>query len=48
MPKKCYPETFSCESSHHMNGILKSKVHAHAFFIFKGPIIDIPSNEIPW
>lgn len=30
MPKKCYPETFSCESSHHMNGILKSKLREFA------------------
>jgi bleomycin hydrolase len=26
MPKKCFPETFSCESSVRMNSILKSKV----------------------
>jgi len=32
MPKKDFPETYSCESSHHMNGILKSKLRefAHA------------------
>lgn len=26
MPKKCFPESFSCESSSRMNSILKSKV----------------------
>ena len=26
IPKQCYPETYSCESSFRMNGILKSKV----------------------
>jgi len=26
MPKTCYPESFSCQSSQHMNIILKSKV----------------------
>jgi bleomycin hydrolase len=26
MPKKCFPESFSCESSGRMNNILKSKV----------------------
>jgi bleomycin hydrolase len=26
MPKKCFPESFSCESSLRMNAILKSKV----------------------
>jgi aminopeptidase C len=26
MPKKCFPESFSCESSLRMNTILKSKV----------------------
>ena len=26
MPKKCFPDTFSCESSHRMNSMLKSKV----------------------
>lgn len=26
MPKKCFPESYSCESSMRMNGVLKSKV----------------------
>ena len=26
MPKTCFPESFSCQSSQHMNTILKSKV----------------------
>lgn len=28
VPKKCFPESFSCESSTRMNAILKSKVSA--------------------
>lgn len=28
MPKKCFPESFSCESSVKMNTILKSKVRS--------------------
>lgn len=30
MPKKCFPETFSCESSSRLNGILKSKLREFA------------------
>ena len=30
MPKKCFPETFSCESSSRLNGILKSKLREYA------------------
>jgi len=30
MPKKCFPETFSCESSSRLNGILKSKLRQFA------------------
>lgn len=30
MPKKCFPETFSCESSSRLNNILKSKLREYA------------------
>ena len=30
MPKKCFPETYSCESSSRLNGILKSKLREYA------------------
>lgn len=30
MPKKCFPESFSCESSMRMNAILKSKLREYA------------------
>ena len=30
MPKKCFPESFSCESSARMNAILKSKLREYA------------------
>ena len=30
MPKKCFPETFSCESSSRLNNILKSKLSEYA------------------
>ena len=30
MPKKCFPESFSCESSSRLNGILKSKLREFA------------------
>lgn len=30
MPKKCFPESFSCEASAHMNAILKSKLREYA------------------
>lgn len=30
MPKKCFPESFSCESSRHMNDILKSKLREYS------------------
>ncbi|CAD7087610.1 unnamed protein product [Hermetia illucens] len=30
MPKKCFPESFSCESSQRMNAILKSKLREYA------------------
>jgi bleomycin hydrolase len=30
MPKKCFPESFSCESSSRMNAILKSKLREYA------------------
>lgn len=30
MPKKCFQESFSCESSLHMNAILKSKLREYA------------------
>lgn len=32
MPKKCFPESFSSESSGRMNSILKSKVITYAIF----------------
>jgi len=35
MPKKCYPETWSCESSMRMNSILKSKLREFAHDIHK-------------
>ena len=30
LPKKCFPETFSCESSSRLNNILKSKLREYA------------------
>ena len=30
MPKKCFPESYSCESSGRLNGILKSKLREFA------------------
>ena len=35
MPKKCFPETWSCESSMRMNAILKSKLREFAHDIHK-------------
>jgi bleomycin hydrolase len=35
MPKKCFPETWSCESSMRMNSILKSKLREFAHDIHK-------------
>ena len=35
IPKKCYPETWSCESSMRMNSILKSKLREFAHDIHK-------------
>lgn len=35
MPKKCFPETWSCESSGRMNAILKSKLREFAHDIHK-------------
>jgi len=35
VPKKCFPETFSCEKSLRMNGILKSKLREFANDIHK-------------
>ena len=35
IPKKCFPETFSCESSNRMNAILKSKLREFAHDIHK-------------
>jgi len=34
MPKKCFPESFSCESSIRMNAILKSKVRESFDYYF--------------
>lgn len=35
MPKKCFPETFSCEQSVRLNAILKSKVSQFKFLELK-------------
>lgn len=35
MPKKCFPETFSCEQSVRLNAILKSKVSQFMFLELK-------------
>jgi bleomycin hydrolase len=40
MPKKCFPEAFSCENSRRMNEILKTKVESRQFcetFVAKAP-----------
>lgn len=30
MPKKCFPESFCCETSHRLNALLKSKLREYA------------------
>jgi bleomycin hydrolase len=35
LPKKCFPETFSCESSSRLNNILKSKLREYARYIVR-------------
>lgn len=44
MPKKCFPESFSCESSAHMNAILKSKLREYAK-ILRQLVVDQKSED---
>lgn len=40
MPKKCFPESFSCESSRHMNDILKSFLRTSTKLLHDAVVID--------
>jgi bleomycin hydrolase len=45
MPKKCFPESFSCESSRRMNQIIKSKMREFARDIHVAIVQDKADND---
>lgn len=46
MPKKCFPDTFSCESSHRMNSILKSKLREYAKTLQEMAVAGVEEEKI--
>ena len=46
MPKQCFPDTISCESSRHMNTILKSKLREFAHDLYLAVSTEEDENQI--
>ena len=46
MPKKCYPETFSNESSRQMNNMLKSKMREFSYDLFNATKKEASDEDI--
>ena len=46
MPKKCYPETFSNESSRQMNNMLKSKMREFSYALYNATKNDATDEAI--